>query len=75
LTIRGITVTGSNASEFAQTNTCGTSLVAGGFCTISITFTASVARIPQAATIRISDNAAGGAQSVALFGVASKIAQ
>jgi hypothetical protein len=75
LTIRGITVTGSNASEFAQTNTCGTSLVSGGSCTISITFTASVARIPQGATIRISDNAAGGAQSVALFGVASKTAQ
>jgi hypothetical protein len=37
-----------------------------------MTFTASVATIPQVATVIISDNAAGGGQSVALFGVATK---
>lgn len=74
LTINSITVTGSNASEFAQTNTCGSSLAAGTSCKISITFTASVAKIPQVASILINDNAAGGPQSVALFGVASKLA-
>ncbi len=36
LTINGITVTG--ASAFAQTNNCGTSVAAGGSCTISATF-------------------------------------
>src|ERR1017187_7060060 len=72
LTISSIAVTGMNGSEFAQTNTCGASLAVGSSCTISMTFTASVATIPQVATVIISDNAAGGGQSVALFGVATK---
>jgi hypothetical protein len=72
LTISSIAVTGMNGSEFAQANTCGASLAVGSSCTISMTFTASVATIPQVATVIISDNAAGGGQSVALFGVATK---
>lgn len=71
LTINSIAVTGSNASEFAQTNTCGSSLAVGTSCTISMTFTGTVLNIPQVASIVISDNALGGAQSVALFGVAT----
>jgi hypothetical protein len=72
LTISSIAVTGLNASEFAQTNNCGSSLAVGSSCTINMTFTASVATIPQIATVIVSDNAAGGGQSVALFGVATK---
>lgn len=72
LTISSIAVTGMNANEFAQTNTCGSSLAVGSSCSISMTFTASVGSIPQVATVIISDNATGGAQSVALFGVATK---
>jgi hypothetical protein len=72
LTISSIAVTGMNGSEFAQTNNCGSSLAVGASCAISMTFTASVATIPQVATVVISDNAAGGGQSVALFGVATK---
>jgi hypothetical protein len=72
LTIKGISVTGSNASEFKQTNNCGNSLAVGASCKINITFTASILTIPQVATITISDNALGGAQSVALYGVATK---
>jgi hypothetical protein len=44
----------------------------GSSCTISMTFTASVVNSPQVASVVVSDNAAGGAQSVALYGVASK---
>jgi hypothetical protein len=72
LTIKSIAVTGSNASEFKQSNTCGTALAVGASCKISITFTASILTIPQVATVMISDNALGGAQSVALYGVATK---
>jgi len=72
LTISSIAVTGSNASEFAQTNACGSSLAAGSSCTISITFTATLVNNPQVATIIVSDNATGGGQSVALVGVATK---
>jgi hypothetical protein len=72
LAISSIAVTGLNGSEFGQTNTCGSALAAGTSCTISMTFTASVETIPQVATVIISDNAAGGGQSVALYGVATK---
>jgi len=71
LTINGISMTGPNASEFALTNTCGTSLAVGSSCTITMTFTASVVNVPQVATVIVSDNALGGGQSVALFGVAT----
>jgi len=37
--ISPITIIGVNPGDFAQTNTCGTSLAAGGTCTISNTFT------------------------------------
>jgi hypothetical protein len=72
LSISSIAMTGSNASEFSATNTCGTGLAVGASCTVSITFTASVLNIPQVATILISDNALGGAQAIALYGVATK---
>lgn len=72
LNISGVAITGTNAAEFAQTNTCGTALASGSSCVISITFTATLVNIPQVASVVISDNAQGGAQSVALYGVATK---
>jgi hypothetical protein len=72
LNIGSIAVTGPNAAEFAETNNCGSSLAVGSSCTISMTYTASVLLAPQVATVVISDNALGGAQTVALFGVAAK---
>ncbi|MBZ5565010.1 MAG: choice-of-anchor D domain-containing protein [Acidobacteriia bacterium] len=46
LAIGGITITGANPGDFAQTNTCLASLPAGTSCTISVTFkpTATLAR-------------------------------
>src|ERR1019366_5737904 len=38
LTITGISVTGTNASSFGQSNNCGASLAAGAVCTITVTF-------------------------------------
>jgi hypothetical protein len=72
LTINSIALTGSNASQFAQTNTCGSSLAVGASCKISVTFTTSVYQVPQVAFVAISDNAIGGEQTVALYGVATK---
>jgi hypothetical protein len=37
-----------------------------------MTFTPAVATVPQVATVVISDNATGGGQTVALFGVGKK---
>lgn len=38
LSIRGVALTGSNASDFKQSNTCGSSLSSGGTCTIALSF-------------------------------------
>jgi hypothetical protein len=67
LAISGISVTGANAGDFAQTNQCPASLAANANCAISVTFkpTASGAR---AAAISIADNATGSPQSVSLAG-------
>jgi len=42
LTITGIAISGTNASDFAQTHTCGSSLAAGANCSISVRFTPAV---------------------------------
>ncbi len=67
LGITGVTMSGTNATEFAETNTCGTSLAAGATCTVSVTFTpaATGARV---ATLSIADNAANNPQKVSLAG-------
>lgn len=39
LTINDITFTGANGVDFAQTNNCGGTVLAGASCTISVTFT------------------------------------
>ena len=67
LSIAGITVTGTNASDFAQTNTCGSSVAASGNCTISVTFT-PVASGSRTASVSITDNASGSPQTVSFSG-------
>jgi uncharacterized repeat protein (TIGR01451 family) len=67
LNISGITITGTNPTDFAQTNVCGTRLAAGSSCAISVTFTpASAASF--AATVSVTDNATGSPHSVTLTG-------
>jgi hypothetical protein len=67
LNITSLAITGSNAGDFAQINTCGGSVAAGGTCTISVTFdpTASGSRT---ASVGITDNASGSPQSISLSG-------
>lgn len=68
LTITSLSIVGTNAADFAQTHTCGSSLAAGATCSVSVTFkpTASGTR---RATLSISDNAAGSPQRVSLSGI------
>ena len=63
LAISSISVTGA----FSQTNTCGSTLVAGASCLISVNFVPSV---PGAATglLTITDSASGSPRTVALSG-------
>jgi hypothetical protein len=70
MTITGITITGTNPTEFAMTtgsNACGSSLAAGASCNIYVTFTPA-ADVSYSATLSVADNAAGSPQTVALSG-------
>jgi len=73
MNITGITLTGANASSFAQTNTCGASLSANASCTISVTFSPSGAG-SFSATLNVADNAAGSPQTVTITGTAAPVA-
>jgi len=72
LTIHKIYVGGLNAGDFAETNTCGSALAAGGSCTISVTFTPSTKNTRQAA-LGISDSDPASPQAVALVGVGTVV--
>jgi hypothetical protein len=67
LTITSIAVMGANAGDFAQTNTCGSSVAAAANCTISVTFTPSASGA-RTASLSITDNASGSPQTVSLTG-------
>lgn len=54
-------------ADFAQTNTCGSSLAAGAQCVIEVTFTPS-STSDENGTLSITDNATGSPQIVTLAG-------
>jgi len=66
LPISGITLSGTDALQFAQTNTCGTSIAVGSSCTISVVFKPTSAG-SKAATLSV--NGGGAPVMVALSGV------
>ncbi|HLW98990.1 MAG TPA: choice-of-anchor D domain-containing protein [Candidatus Acidoferrales bacterium] len=63
LTITGIAANG----DFGETNNCGSSLAAGGNCSISVTFTPTAAGTRTGA-LTVTDNASGSPQNVTLTG-------
>jgi hypothetical protein len=67
LAITGISMTGANATSFAETNTCGTSLAAGASCTVTVSFTPTAAG-SLTASLSVADNATGSPQTAALTG-------
>jgi hypothetical protein len=66
LTISGVTVAGSDASQFAQTNNCS-SVAAGNSCTINVTFRPTSAG-SKSAQISIAHNASGSPTTISLSG-------
>ncbi len=58
----------SASGDFAQTNTCGSSVAAGANCTISVTFTPTASGT-RTGTLSITNNASGSPQSVSLTGI------
>ncbi len=67
LTVKKIAVTGTGAADFAQTNTCGTSLAAGASCTASVTFAPKTTG-SFTASLAVADNGGGTPQSATLTG-------
>ena len=66
--ISSTALTGTNAADFRQTSTCGSSLAAGANCTFTVTFTPSQLG-PRSASITITDSTVGRPHSVPLNGV------
>ncbi len=64
LTVSGISTSG----DFSQTNTCGSSVAAGAFCTISVTFKPTKAGTRNG-TLTVTDNASPATQTVSLTGI------
>jgi hypothetical protein len=63
----------ATSAEYAQTNTCASSVAAGGNCTISVTFTPTTTGT-QTGTLTITDNTngvSGSSQTIALTGTGS----
>jgi hypothetical protein len=68
LNISSIAISGTNAGDFALTNTCGSGLAAGANHGISVTFTPA-ATGTRSASLAITDNASGSPQTVSLSGM------
>jgi len=73
LSISSIALTGADASDFTETNNCGSSLNTGASCTISVTFKPTVGGVRTAA-LSITDNAPGSPQMVTLTGTGADFA-
>jgi hypothetical protein len=65
----GISVSGTNASDFVQTNTCGSSLAVGAKCSVSVKFTPPTTGT-FSANLTLIDNAQSGSgtQTIPLSG-------
>jgi sugar lactone lactonase YvrE len=66
LVVSSVAISGTNASDFKQTNNCK-SVAPSNSCTITVTFTPAAAGT-RTATLSITDNAAGSPQTVSLNG-------
>ena len=62
----------SISGDFANTNTCGTRISAGGDCSVSVTFSPTQAGT-RTGTLTITDNASGSPQTVSLTGTGASV--
>jgi hypothetical protein len=67
LAISKVAITGTNAADYAETNTCGATLAINASCQVSIAFTPS-AQGTRAAALSVTDNAPGSPQLISLSG-------
>jgi hypothetical protein len=62
----------SASGPFSETNDCGSSVAAGGNCSINVAF-APTAAGAQSGTVTLADNASGSPQSVSLTGTGQSV--
>jgi N-acetylneuraminic acid mutarotase len=67
LDITGITLTGPNPGDFAQSNNCPPTVASGASCLITVTFTPAAQGV-RTAVVSITDNAPASPQTVPLSG-------
>jgi FG-GAP-like repeat/Abnormal spindle-like microcephaly-assoc'd, ASPM-SPD-2-Hydin len=72
LRINRIAITGTDHGDFAQTNTCGSSVAPGASCAISATFNPTQSGTRSGA-VSIKDNAPGSPQTVNLTGTGTVV--
>ena len=68
LAINSVAISGTNATDFGQSSTCGSGLGAGASCILSVTFTPSQLG-PRSASITVTDDAMVSSQLFSLTGV------
>jgi hypothetical protein len=68
LAINSVAITGTDATDFGQSGTCGSSLGAGASCTLNVTFTPSQLG-KRSASITMTDDGVGSPQVLSLNGV------
>jgi hypothetical protein len=73
IAISAITFTGTNPSDFTQTNSCGSTISGNGSCTINVTFSPQSIST-RTAILSISDSAPGSPQTVAVQGTGTAAA-
>lgn len=66
--LTNINISISGSTSYSQVNTCGTSIPANSQCTITVTFTPTVAGA-QTGTVNITDSASNSPQTIALMGL------
>ncbi len=67
ISLTGISISGANASDFAQTHSCAGTLGPNKSCTINVSFKPS-ATGTRTAALSVTDNAGGGPQPIPLSG-------
>jgi hypothetical protein len=68
MTISSIAITGTNAADFTETNTCPATLKTATGCVVTVTFKASVLG-PETAYVTITDSTPGSPHNMYLLGV------
>jgi hypothetical protein len=67
LAITNVAITGGNAADFGESNTCGSSLAVGATCNVSVTFTPTAGGT-RISALAITDSAVGSPHMVNLSG-------